>query len=198
LCIKRVSDIVLSSLALIILAPILLITFVAIKIDDPLGSPIFSQIRTGKNGKAFTLYKFRSMVINAEDILPLLQDKNEMDGPVFKIKNDPRITRIGRFIRHWSIDELPQLLNVIKGDMSIVGPRPPLPNEVKNYSLFEFQRLLVKPGLTCFWQVSGRNKIGFDQWVRLDLKYIQEQSLRLDGILLLKTIPAVFKRDGAE
>ena len=166
---KRSMDIVASLLGLILLSPIFLIIAIAIKLEDPKGSIFFSQMRSGKNNKLFPMYKFRSMVSNAEELLEELKDLNEMDGPAFKIKDDPRITKVGKFIRKTSIDELPQLFNVLKGDMSLVGPRPPIPHEVAEYNNYQMQRLLVKPGLTCIWQVSGRNSIGFDEWVEIDL-----------------------------
>ena len=135
--------------------------------------------------------KFRSMVHNAEDLLESLMSKNEMDGPVFKIKDDPRITKIGKFIRKTSLDELPQLFNVLKGDMSLVGPRPPIPREVIQYNKYQYQRLLVKPGITCYWQISGRNNIDFDEWVELDLKYIKERNLFKDIYIILMTLPVL-------
>lgn len=194
---KRFFDFTASLLSLIILSPVLLIIALLIFLDDPHGSPVFTQERVGKNDKTFKFYKFRSMVVNAEDLLDDLQDQNEKDGPVFKIKNDPRVTKIGRFIRRTSIDELPQLLNILKGDMSFVGPRPALLNEVKQYTTFQRQRLLVTPGLTCFWQASSRrDEIGFDEWVSLDVKYIREQNLLLDFKLILATFKAVFTSQG--
>jgi lipopolysaccharide/colanic/teichoic acid biosynthesis glycosyltransferase len=197
LIIKRSLDLLLSIIALIALSPLLLITAIAIIIDDPHGGFVFTQTRIGYMGKAFRFYKFRSMCKDAESKLSSLQSQNEMDGPVFKIKNDPRITRVGRFIRKYSIDELPQLINIIKGDMSIVGPRPPLPNEVEKYTIYERRRLAVKPGLTCFWQVSGRNRIGFDDWMRLDMKYVDEHNLFLDAQLVAQTFGVVFSAKGA-
>ncbi|OXX83036.1 multidrug MFS transporter, partial [Paraclostridium benzoelyticum] len=178
--VKRFIDIILSCIGIIILSPVMIIIAIAIKIEDPKGKVFFKQQRNGKNGKLFEMYKFRSMVYNAENILSDIMKNNEMDGPVFKIKDDPRITKVGRFIRKTSLDELPQLINVIKGDMSLVGPRPPIPREVEQYNEYQMQRLLVKPGLTCIWQVSGRNEIGFDEWVDLDLKYIKDRSIYLD------------------
>lgn len=155
------------------------------------------QKRVGLNGKVFRFYKFRSMIVNAESLLNELKDKNEKDGPVFKIKNDPRITRIGKFIRRTSIDELPQLFNILKGDMSFVGPRPALPKEVEQYSPYHRQRLLVKPGLTCYWQASSeRDDISFDEWMTLDIKYIMNQSFRLDIKLIFKTFKVVFTGQG--
>ena len=157
LFLKRLIDIVGSGLGILILIPVFLIIGILIKLEDPKGSVFFSQKRNGLNGKEFNMYKFRSMVHNAEDLLESLMSKNEMDGPVFKIKDDPRITKIGKFIRKTSLDELPQLFNVLKGDMSLVGPRPPIPREVIQYNKYQYQRLLVKPGITCYWQISGRN-----------------------------------------
>ncbi len=194
---KRTFDIVVSFLALVVLFPFLLIFALAIVIDDPKGSPIFAQTRKGKNGKPFKLYKFRSMVVDAEKQLDDLLDKNEMTGPVFKIKDDPRITRVGKFYRRASIDELPQLWNVLKGDMSFVGPRPPLPREVDQYNEYQMQRLAVKPGLTCYWQIMPeRNDIQFDEWLELDLKYIRERSVLVDLKIFFKTIGAVLHMGG--
>lgn len=188
---KRTIDIVGSIFGLILLSPIFILISILIKLEDPKGKIIFKQNRNGKNGEIFKMYKFRSMVHNAEELLISLQEKNEMNGPVFKIKEDPRITKIGKFIRRTSIDELPQLINVLKGDMSLVGPRPPIPREVKQYNDYQMQRLSVKPGITCIWQVSGRNNIDFDEWVELDLKYIRERSTFLDLKLIIMTIPAL-------
>ncbi|MGN1317635.1 MAG: sugar transferase, partial [Lachnospirales bacterium] len=176
---KRLMDIICSGLALIVLSPLLLIVAVAIKVESR-GPIIFCQKRVGKNGKEFYMYKFRSMCVNAEAILKKLEEQNEADGPVFKIKDDPRVTKVGKFIRKYSIDELLQLVNILKGDMSIVGPRPALPNEVVEYDDFAKQRLAVKPGLTCYWQVMGRSNIGFEEWMELDVKYINEMSIWLD------------------
>lgn len=189
---KRVMDIVGSLCGLIILSPVFLIVGVLIKLEDPKGKVFFSQERNGINGKTFNMYKFRSMVHNAEELLDKLQEQNEQSGPVFKIKDDPRITKVGKFIRKTSIDELPQLLNILKGDMSIVGPRPPIPREVEQYTSYQMQRLLVKPGLTCYWQVGGRNEIGFDEWVELDIKYIEERNLWIDIKLIFKTVFVLF------
>ena len=194
---QRNRDFCLSLLALIGLSPFLLLTALIIYIDDPHGSPIFSQIRCGKDGRPFKLYKFRSMCVNAETMLDSLLNKNEMSGPAFKMKNDPRITRIGHFIRTTSIDELPQLVNILRGEMSIVGPRPPLPREVAMYNEYQKQRLSVKPGLTCYWQIQpNRNSISFDDWVEMDLKYIREQSLSVDLKIIWKTITVVRKMYG--
>lgn len=192
LFIKRTMDIVLSLIGIIVLSPVFLIVSIIIKIEDPKGPVVFRQIRNGLDGKEFKMYKFRSMVSNAEELLVTLEDQNEMSGPVFKIKDDPRITRVGRFIRKTSIDELPQLLNILKGEMSLVGPRPPLPKEVEQYTHYQMQRLLVKPGLTCYWQVNGRNNIGFERWVELDIKYIKERSLFVDIKLIIKTVGFLF------
>ena len=189
--IKRVIDIVLAAIGLLVFSPIMLIVVIAIKLEDFKGPVLFSQERVGKLGEIFKIYKFRSMYVDAEQRLQELQHLNEQTGPVFKIKDDPRITKVGKFIRKTSLDELPQLVNVLRGEMSIVGPRPALPREVKQYNAYQKQRLLVKPGITCIWQVSGRNNIGFDEWVELDLEYIKNQSLGLDIKLILQTIPAL-------
>ena len=191
LFLKRLIDIVGSGLGILILIPVFLIIGILIKLEDPKGSVFFSQKRNGLNGKEFNMYKFRSMVHNAEDLLESLMSKNEMDGPVFKIKDDPRITKIGKFIRKTSLDELPQLFNVLKGDMSLVGPRPPIPREVIQYNKYHYQILLVKPGITCYWQISGRNNIDFDEWVELDLKYIKERNLFKDIYIILMTLPVL-------
>lgn len=193
---KRIFDIICSTIAIIVLSPLFLIVSILIKIDSK-GPIFFKQKRCGKNGKEFNMLKFRSMVCNAEDLLDKLQDQNEQTGPVFKIKEDPRITKIGKFIRKTSIDELPQLFNIIKGDMSIVGPRPPIPTEVEQYTDYQKLRLSVKPGLTCYWQVMGRNSIGFDEWVELDIKYIQERCALLDLILIFKTFGVLFGDENA-
>ena len=197
LFLKRSLDIFASLAGLIVLSPLFLIVAFAIKIEDPKGSVFFSQQRCGKDNKLFPMYKFRSMVSNAEELLDELKEMNEMDGPVFKIKEDPRITKVGKFIRKTSIDELPQLLNVLKGDMSLVGPRPAIPHEVAEYNEYQMQRLLVKPGLTCIWQVSGRNTIGFDEWIEMDLKYIKTRSFLLDLKLIFKTVGVLFGDENA-
>ena len=189
---KRAMDIIGSLCGIILLSPLLIIVALAIKIEDPKGSIFFSQQRCGKDNKLFPMYKFRSMVSNAEELLEELMEHNEMDGPVFKIKDDPRITRVGKFIRKTSIDELPQLFNIFMGHMSIVGPRPAIPHEVAEYSHYHKQRLLVKPGLTCIWQVSGRNSIGFDEWMDMDLEYITTRSLWMDIKLIFKTVGVLF------
>lgn len=189
---KRAMDIIGSLCGIILLSPLLIIVALAIKIEDPKGSVFFSQKRCGKDNKLFPMYKFRSMVSNAEELLEELMEHNEMDGPVFKIKEDPRITRVGKFIRKTSIDELPQLFNILRGDMSIVGPRPAIPHEVAEYSDYHKQRLLVKPGLTCIWQVSGRNSIGFEEWMEMDLEYIEKRNLWMDIKLIFKTVGVLF------
>ncbi|WP_331680294.1 sugar transferase [Intestinibacter sp.] len=189
---KRLLDILGSIFALIIFSPVFLIVSILIKLDSPEGSIIFAQDRNGLNGEVFKMYKFRSMVPNAEELLEDLKHKNEMDGPVFKIKDDPRLTKVGKVIRKFSIDEFPQFVNVLKGDMSLVGPRPPIPREVESYSAYEMQRLYVKPGLTCYWQIGGRNSIGFDEWMELDLKYISERSMLVDIKIILSTIKKLF------
>lgn len=193
--VKRIFDIFCSVLALVVLSPIFLITTIAVRSD---GDPAFySQIRVGKNNKHFKMYKFRSMCVSAENLQTELMKDNEMDGPVFKIKNDPRITKVGRFIRKYSIDELPQLINIIKGDMSIVGPRPPLVNEVEQYDEYQMQRLLVTPGLTCFWQAYGRSNLSFDDWVHMDMNYIKRRGIMLDLFLIGKTVVSVLFTRGA-
>ena len=184
--IKRCLDIILSLLAIVILSPIILIVAVLIKLESK-GPVIFSQERVGLNGKTFKIYKLRSMVINAEEVKKNLIEKNEMSGPMFKMKNDPRITRIGKFIRKTSIDELPQLVNIIKGDMSLVGPRPSLPEEISEFEPWMLERLIVRPGLTCYWQVMGRNNIDFEDWMKLDLDYVHNRCIRVDIELIFKT-----------
>ena len=194
---KRAMDIIGSQAGLILLSPQLLIIAIAIKIEDPKGSIFFAQQRCGKDNKLFPMYKFRSMVSNAEELLEELMEHNEMDGPVFKIKDDPRITKVGKFIRKTSVDELPQLFNILMGDMSIVGPRPAIPHEVAEYNDYQRQRLLVKPGLTCIWQVSGRNSIGFDEWMEMDLEYIENRNLWMDIKLIFKTVGVLFGDENA-
>lgn len=194
---RRTQDIFFSALALIVLSPLFLIIAAAIYIDDPHGGVIFNQIRCGRDGRPFKIYKFRSMYADAEERLCELLKDNEMDGPAFKIKDDPRITRVGRFIRKTSLDELPQLWNILNGDMSIVGPRPALPREVELYSDLQKQRMYVTPGLTCYWQIQpNRNDISFDEWVALDLKYIQERSFFVDWKIIFMTVKAVVFKQG--
>lgn len=195
--IKRFFDVILSVLALVVLSPIFLITAIAIKVED--GEPIiFKQERSGINGRVFMMYKFRSMIKNAPELHESLLEKNELDGPAFKLKDDPRITKVGKFIRRTSIDELPQLINIIKGDMSIVGPRPLPVYETEQCNEYQNQRLLMKPGLTCYWQVMGRNDIGFNEWVELDLKYIKNSGLLTDLGIIIMTFGAVLSGKGAE
>lgn len=196
LFLKRVIDIVVSGLGLIISLQFLWIIALLIKGTSP-GPIFFAQRRMGLKGRTFSLYKFRSMYKDASKKLQEVKHLNEMDGPVFKIKNDPRITPLGRILRGTSIDELPQLFNVFMGHMSLVGPRPPIPDEVNEYELWQRRRLSLRPGITCLWQVSGRNKIGFDKWVELDLEYIDNWSLWLDFKILMKTIPVVLFGIGA-
>ncbi len=195
--VKRLLDLVGASVLLVLLAPVLLLIALLIRVDSP-GPILFKQTRVGKWGRLFPMYKFRSMYIDAEARKAALMAQNEMAGGVlFKMKDDPRITRVGRYIRRGSIDELPQLWNVLTGDMSLVGPRPPVPSEVAQYSLADRRRLDVIPGITCIWQVSGRSEIPFPQQVELDVAYIESQSFWLDLKLLLKTVPAVLLGRGA-
>ncbi|MEK4424510.1 sugar transferase [Solibacillus sp. FSL K6-1523] len=189
---KRVTDVICSLLSLIVLTPIFFIIVLLIRIEDRNCPAIFKQIRIGQDGKPFYMYKFRSMVTNAETLKVYLLHQNEATGPVFKMKDDPRVTKVGRFLRKTSLDELPQLLNVLKGEMSLVGPRPPLQEEVKQYTSYERQRLNVTPGLTCYWQVSGRSNLGFEQWMDLDMKYIRERNYLVDSKLIIKTIFVLF------
>ncbi|MBV6736460.1 sugar transferase [Priestia megaterium] len=196
LFVKRLMDIIFSFIGIIVLAPVFLIVAMIIKLEDRRGPVFFSQVRVGKNEKMFTMYKFRSMVSNAEDLLENLLDKNETTGAMFKMKNDPRITKIGKFIRKTSIDELPQLINVLKGEMSLVGPRPPLPREVKEYTDFHKQRLLVKPGCTGLWQIKGRSTIGFEKMVDLDIQYINKNNIFFDLYIILSTFKImIFSKD---
>ncbi|RII35010.1 sugar transferase [Clostridium chromiireducens] len=188
---KRTMDVICSLVGLIILSPIFLVVAILIRVESE-GNAIFDQERVGKNGKRFKMYKFRSMVVNAEELKDKLTSKNEMTGPMFKMKDDPRITRIGKFIRKTSIDELPQLINVFKGEMSLVGPRPSLPKEVMKFEDWMMKRLEVKPGLTCYWQVSGRNDIGFEDWMKLDVKYVEERNTFVDVMLVFKTVGVLF------
>lgn len=194
---KSLSDLAFSTVILITISPILLVIAILIKMTSK-GPVFFKQVRVGLRGRQFYLYKFRTMVVNAEELKAKLMEKNEMDGPVFKIKNDPRITKIGRILRKTGIDELPQLFNVLKGEMSLIGPRPPLPDEVKQYERWQLRRLSVKPGITCTWQiVPNRNSVVFEQWMKLDLAYIDNWSPKLDLQLFFKTIKTVFTGTGA-
>lgn len=193
---KKILDIIFSGLFLILAAPLMLIIGLLIWLTSK-GPAIFKQTRIGLRGRPFDLYKFRTMVVDADEMKKDLFDKNEMDGPTFKISNDPRITGVGRFLRKTGLDELPQLINVFKGEMSMIGPRPPLPEETKQYKRWQLRRLSVKPGLSCFWQIKpDRNAIKFEKWMELDLAYIDNWSLRLDFIILVKTIKTVFQRTG--
>ncbi|MBE6824406.1 MAG: sugar transferase [Ruminococcaceae bacterium] len=197
LIVKRITDILLSVIGMIVLSPVFIITALVVFFECPKASPIFVQDRIGKDGKRFRFYKFRSMIPGAEDKLEDLLHHNEMDGHAFKIKNDPRITKVGKFLRKTSIDELPQLFNVLKGDMSIVGPRPPLPREVKHYDDYELQRLYVTPGLTCYWQTTpNRNDMTFDEWLKMDLEYIEDRSLKTDFNIILSTFIAIVGMNG--
>ncbi|PAD67851.1 multidrug MFS transporter [Bacillus sp. 7586-K] len=190
--IKRLIDILGSIIGLVVFSLLFIVIALLIKIENPKGKIFFSQNRVGKDGKQFKMYKFRSMVADAELKLNELLKYNEVEGAMFKIKDDPRVTKVGKFIRKTSIDELPQLFNVLKGDMSLVGPRPPLPREVDEYNDYQKQRLLVKPGCTGIWQSSARNSVGFDEMVEMDLFYIRESSLFLDIKIIIKTILVLF------
>lgn len=189
---KRTLDILGALAGIIILSGLFLLIALLIKVEDPKGPIFFSQKRVGKNGKEFKMMKFRSMVSNAEERLQELLTLNEVSGAMFKMKNDPRVTKVGRFIRKTSIDELPQLFNVLRGEMSLVGPRPPLEREVKQYSDYDIQRLLVIPGCTGLWQVSGRSNVGFEEMVELDLQYIRNRSLQYDIKIIFKTVLLLF------
>lgn len=196
LVVKRVIDITVSILGLIILSPLLLLVAILIKFESK-GPIIFTQKRVGFKGNEFNMLKFRSMVVNAEELKDKLKNNNEMSGPMFKMKNDPRVTKIGRFIRKTSIDELPQLINVLKGEMSLVGPRPSLPNEVKEFEEWMLKRLEVKPGLTCYWQVMGRSNIEFEEWMKLDVRYVNERNTWIDIKLIFKTFFVLFGDENA-
>ena len=188
---KRAIDIIGAISGLLLLSPIIVIVACAIKFTSK-GPIFFSQKRVGKNGELFDMYKFRSMVVNAEELKEKLAHQNEMSGPMFKMKDDPRVTKVGKFIRKTSLDELPQLLNVLKGDMSLVGPRPSLHKEVVQFEKWMYRRLSVKPGLTCYWQVSGRNNIDFEDWMKLDIKYVDERNIWIDIKLIFKTVLVLF------
>ncbi len=195
LALKNILDFIIAFFAIILASPLLIIISILIKLESK-GPVLFKQKRIGLRGRQFTMYKFRTMVANAEKMKKDLEKLNEADGPVFKIKKDPRITKIGAFLRKTSLDEFPQFFNVIKGEMSVVGPRPPIQKEVEQYQRWQLRRLAMKPGITCIWQVSGRNEISFEQWMKMDLQYIDNWSLRLDFMLIFKTINAIFKRTG--
>ncbi|OAS17182.1 sugar transferase [Paenibacillus oryzisoli] len=188
---KRVLDMIGACLGLLVCLPLFIVLAIRIKLEDPKGHIFFYQQRVGKDEKVFNMYKLRSMVSNAEELLDELLDQNEMEGHMFKMKEDPRITKVGKFMRRTSMDELPQLWNVLKGDMSLVGPRPPLLREVEQYSAYHKQRLQVTPGCTGLWQVSGRNDIGFEEMVELDLTYIRERKLSLEVIIIMRTFRAL-------
>ena len=189
--IKRVIDVVCSFVGVLVLSPLFVVIAIIIKFTSK-GPVFFSQKRVGRDGKEFKMYKFRSMVVNAEELKEKLAAQNEMSGPMFKMKDDPRVTKVGKFIRKTSLDELPQLWNVLKGDMSLVGPRPSLPKEVAQFEKWMYKRLSVKPGLTCFWQVSGRNNIDFEDWMKLDIKYVDERNIWTDIKLIFKTVLVLF------
>ncbi|WP_414152181.1 sugar transferase [Limosilactobacillus reuteri] len=190
--VKRVFDFFAATCGIIILSPLMFIIAILIKSEDH-GPIFYKQVRVGKNGKLFKMYKFRSMFVNADKMLDELKEKNDVEGPMFKMKDDPRITKIGHFIRKHSLDELPQFFNVIKGDMSLVGPRPPLPSEVSEYSDYDKQRLYVVPGCTGLWQATERNGVGFDEMVQLDIKYIRKANFFYDISILWKTILIIIK-----
>jgi len=194
--IKRTIDIIGAICGIILLSPVLIVVGIWIKLDSK-GPVFFGQNRVGQDHKRFKMYKFRSMCMGAEGLLDKLKEKNEMSGPMFKIKEDPRVTRIGKFIRKTSIDELPQLFNILKGDMSIVGPRPSLPKEVAQFTSFQKIRLIAKPGLTCYWQVRGRSEVGFVEWMEMDVEYIEERNTWIDIKLIFKTIGVLFGDKGA-
>ena len=189
--IKRTIDIVCSFVGILVLSPLFIVIAIIIKLTSK-GPVFFSQKRVGKHGREFDMYKFRSMVVNAEELKEKLAAQNEMSGPMFKMKDDPRVTKVGKFIRKTSIDELPQLWNILKGDMSLVGPRPSLPKEVAQFEDWMYKRLDVKPGLTCYWQVSGRNNIDFEDWMKLDIRYVKERNLWIDIKLIFKTVGVLF------
>lgn len=191
LFLKRTLDVLGSLIGLVALSPVLVIIVILIRVESK-GPVMFSQKRVGLNGGEFDMYKFRSMVPNAEELKKKLLEQNEMSGPMFKMKDDPRITKVGKFIRKTSIDEIPQLINILKGEMSLVGPRPSLPREVEAFEPWMLKRLEVKPGLTCYWQVSGRNNIDFEEWMQLDIDYVNDRNLMLDIKLIFKTFFVLF------
>jgi lipopolysaccharide/colanic/teichoic acid biosynthesis glycosyltransferase len=193
---KRLLDIAGAAIALVLTAPVLLLAAALIKLESR-GPVIYRSTRIGRGGRPFTFFKLRSMVNDADQMRHRLSHLNECDGPVFKISRDPRVTRVGRFLRSTSIDEIPQFINVLRGEMSLVGPRPPIPEEVAKYEPWQMRRLDVAPGITCLWQISGRSRIGFQEWMRLDLEYIRNRSFAMDLKILLRTIPAVLSREGA-
>ncbi|MFR0544741.1 sugar transferase [Limosilactobacillus reuteri] len=194
--VKRIFDFVAATCGLIILSPLMLVIAFLVKKEDH-GPVFYKQIRVGRNGKLFKMYKFRSMFVNADQMLDKLKDQNDVEGPMFKMKNDPRITKIGHFIRKHSLDELPQFFNVIKGDMSLVGPRPPLQSEVAEYSEYDKQRLYVIPGCTGLWQATKRNEVGFSEMVQLDIEYIQKANFIFDLWIIWKTVKILIKPNGS-
>ncbi|WP_033571598.1 sugar transferase [Lacticaseibacillus rhamnosus] len=194
---KRCFDVIASGIALVLLSGVFLIISILIKLDDPHGKVFYSQTRLGKDGRRFQMWKFRSMVANADKMVDKLLKKNDVEGAMFKIKDDPRITRVGRVLRKHSLDELPQLYNVLRGDMSLVGPRPPLPREVVKYTDYDRQRLAVIPGCTGLWQVSGRSNLSFSEMVTLDIQYINNASFSQDILILLKTFSVFIHPNGA-
>jgi exopolysaccharide biosynthesis polyprenyl glycosylphosphotransferase len=196
LSVKRALDVVFAVIGIVVSAPIMTICAIAIKASSP-GPVFFRQRRSGLNGREFQMFKFRTMEAAAEERQAEIAHMNELEGPVFKIENDPRVTGVGRFLRRWSLDELPQLFNVLIGDMSLVGPRPPLPSEVVQYDRWQRRRLSMRPGLTCLWQIKGRHRIGFEEWMKLDLFYIDNWSLKLDFLILCRTISTVLAGTGA-
>jgi len=196
LLVKKSFDVALSFVLLVLLSPLFLLVAILIKLNSK-GPVFFTQERVGFNKRRFKLFKFRTMVDNAEKLREELEEQNEVSGPVFKIKNDPRITPIGKWLRRISMDELPQLINVLKGEMSLVGPRPPIPSEVERYEWKDRRRLSMKPGITCLWQINGRSNIPFEKWMKLDKEYIDNWSLWLDLKILAKTIPAIIRGSGA-
>lgn len=193
---KRVIDVIGAVVALVLFSPVILLFAILIKLDSR-GPVLYKAQRLGQGCRPFTFYKLRSMYVGAHESRGSLMHLNQVKGPVFKLFDDPRITRIGRFMRKCSIDEMPQLYNVLKGDMSLVGPRPPIPEEVEKYEPWQLRRLSPKPGITCLWQISGRSRLGFDEWMRLDIEYINNRSFWMDMKILLRTVPAVVLRDGA-
>ncbi len=193
---KRVFDLVVGLMILVLLLPIIPVIAIMIRLDSR-GSVFFKQDRVGRNGQVFPFYKFRSMYQGAEKRRKDVENLNEQDGPIFKVRNDPRITPVGRFLRKSSLDEIPQIFNVLRGEMSIVGPRPHMPAEVAQYQPWHRRRLEVTPGITCLWQISGRSQISFNEWMRLDMEYLKTRSLRTDLMIFFKTIPAVIARKGA-
>jgi len=194
--IKRLMDIVIGFAIVLVTLPIITLAALAVALVDG-GSPFYAQERVGLNGRRFRMFKLRTMVEGAHDMRNDLLHLNEVDGPVFKIKNDPRLHRLGALLRRTSIDELPNLFNVLRGEMSLVGPRPPLPSEVEHYTPYAMRRLTVMPGITCFWQINGRCSVSFDEWMELDNRYIDTWSPALDLLILVKTVPAVIRKDGA-